>query len=132
MKMEKFVRDQMPDVPAVTIRKNGSVCINQKAIDEFNLTKMRFASLHYDREDALLGIKPEENESDPSCFRISKEKGRTFTLNCQSFLKHCGIPYRERSRVFQATWDEETAMILVKLEAHSNGGDLCIRKQINQ
>ena len=44
MKMEKFVRDQMPDVPAVTIRKNGSVCLNQKVIDEFKLTKMRFAS----------------------------------------------------------------------------------------
>ena len=116
MKMEKFVRDQMPDVPAVTIRKNGSLCLNQKAIEEFALTKMRFASLHFDRDEVLLGIRPEEDETDPSCFRISKEKGRTFTLNCQGFLKHWKIPYRDGSTVLKATWDEESKMILVKLE----------------
>lgn len=115
MKMEKFVRDQMPDVPAVTIRKNGSVCINQKAVDEFNLTKMRFASLHFDRDEALLGIRPEENSSDSSSFKICKEKGKTFTISCQGFLKNCGIPFRKGSKVFKAEWNDEAKMILVKL-----------------
>ena len=113
--LEKFIKKQSPGWPALTIRKNGSLCINHRAIEQFKLEGMRFVSLCHDQKDRLLGIKPEGDESDPSVFRISREKARTFTISCQAFLKHFEIPYRESSRVVKATWDGKAEMILIKL-----------------
>ena len=115
MKMEKFVRDQMPDVPAVTVRKNGSLSLNQKAVEEFNITEMTRASLHFDRSESLLGIRPEEDAADPSAFRVSKEKDRTRVISCQGFLKYCGIPYHNGSKVYKAEWNDEARMIVIKV-----------------
>jgi hypothetical protein len=115
MSLEKFVKQQIPDWPAVTFRKNGSLCLNRKAINQFKLEATRFATLHYDREEQLLGIKPEKDNSDPSVFRISKEKNRTSVISCQAFLKHCGIPYHEGSKTYRVGWDEKRGMILVKV-----------------
>jgi hypothetical protein len=115
MELEKFTKKQDPDWPAVTIRKNGSLCLNRKAIDEFNIGAMRSATLHYDQQERLLGIKPETDNSDPSAFRISKEKSRTSVIYCQGFLKHCGIPYNQGSKTYRARWDDKTQMILVKI-----------------
>ena len=115
MELEKFTKQQHPDWPGVTIRKNGSICINRKAIDEFNIGAMRFATLHYDESDKLLGIKPETDNSDASAWRISKEKSRTSVIYCQAFLKHCEIPYTQGSKTYRARWDDRQQMILVKI-----------------
>jgi len=115
MTMEKFSRQQAPDWPAATIRKNGSLCLNRKAIEQFNLEGMRFATLHYDKKEGIMGIKPFDDESDPSAVRISKEKNRTYVISCQAFLKHCEIPYKEGSKIYRAGWDEKRGMILVKI-----------------
>jgi hypothetical protein len=115
MSMEKFIKQQIRDVPAVTIRNNGSICINRKAVEQFKIEGIRFVTLHHDPKEGLLGIRPEEDESDPSAFRISREKGRTFTLSCQAFLKKCGIPYRNGSKVYRTTWDDKAKMIMIKL-----------------
>ena len=115
MTFEKFTKKQNPGWPAVTIRKNGSLCINRKAIDEFNIGAMRSVTLHYDQQEKLLGIKPETDNSDPSAFRISKERNRTSVISCQAFLKHCGIPYTLGSNTLRARWDDRQQMILVKI-----------------
>jgi hypothetical protein len=99
----------------VTIRKNGSICLNRKAIDEFNIGAMRSATLHYDQQEKLLGIKPETDNTDPSAFRISKEKSRTSVIYCQSFLKHCQIPYTQGSKTYRARWDDKIQMVLVDI-----------------
>ena len=115
MTLEKFTKQQNPDWPSVTIRKNGSICLNRKAIDEFNIGAMGFATLHHDQQEKLLGIKPETDGSDPSAFRISKEKSRTSVIYCQAFLKNCGIPYTQGSKTYRARWDDRLQMILVKI-----------------
>ena len=115
MTLEKFTKQQTPDYPAVTIRKNGTLCINSIATQQFNLREIRFATLHLDQKEHLIGIKPMADHSDPSAFRISKEKNRTFVISCQSFLKHCAIPFKEGSRVMRAGYDEKAKMVLVKI-----------------
>jgi hypothetical protein len=115
MTLEKFTKQQNPGWPAVTIRKNGSLCINRKAIDEFNIGAMRFATLYYDQQEKLLAIKPETDHSDPSAFRISKEKSRTSVIYCSSFLNRCEIPYIQGSKIYRARWDDRQQMILVKI-----------------
>jgi len=85
MSLEKFTRQQSPDWPAVTVRKNGTLCINSKAADQFQPQGARFATLHFDKKEGIMGIKPLDDESDPAAVRISKEKNRTFVISCQAF-----------------------------------------------
>ena len=115
MSMEKFIKQQIPDWPALTVRKNGTICINHRAIEQFDLKDKQFVTPHFDSKEPVIGIKPMADHSDPSAFRISKEKNRTFVISCQSFLKHCEIPYTEGSKIYRAGWDEKGKMILVKI-----------------
>jgi hypothetical protein len=115
MTLQKFTRQQHVNWPAATVRKNGSLCINRQAIEEFGLQETHFVTLHFDPQNLLLGIKPETDNSDPSVFKVSKEKSHTSVISCQAFLKHCGIPYEEGSRILKINWDDKGKMILVKL-----------------
>lgn len=115
MTLEKFERQQHPDWPAVTIRKNGTLCINSHAVDDFNLREKRFVTLFFDKKESLMAIKPLDDDSDPAAVRISKEKNRTYVISCQAFLKNCAIPYKAGSKIYRAGWDEKRGMILVKI-----------------
>jgi hypothetical protein len=115
MTLEKFTKQQNPDRPSVTIRRNGTLGFNQKAIEMFQLEGLRFATLHYDQTESLLGIKPEKDGDDPSIFRLLREKNRTLVISCQSFLKHCQIPYKDGSKTYPVGWDEKREMILVNI-----------------
>lgn len=115
MSMEKFTRQQRANYPAITIRKNGTVSVNHYAIEQYSLQKVRLVTLHYDRKESIIGIKPSDDDKDPSAFRVSKGKGRTFIIACQGFLNHCGIAFKEGSKILRASWDEKARMILVKI-----------------
>jgi len=119
MTLEKFTKQQAANYPAITIRRTGTLCINGPARDQFKLKEISFVTLHYDRNESTMCIKPSD-EHDSSAFRITKEKGRTFAVSCQSFLSHFGIPYQESTRSYRATWDDKAKMIVVKLQqSHS-------------
>jgi len=75
---------------------------------------MRFVTLHYDRKESIMAIKPAA-DNDPAVFKVVREKDRTAVIFCQSFLNHYGIPYKEGSKTFKPTWDEKGKMILVKI-----------------
>ena len=115
MTLEKFTKPQVADYPAITIRRNGSICINSYAIKEFNLEKVRRVVLYYDSKEHIMGIRPTEDAKEPSAFRISVERGRTHTISCQGFLRHCKIPFKEGSRILRVGWDEKGKMMLVKI-----------------
>lgn len=76
---------------------------------------MRLVTLHYDRKESIMGIKPSDDDKDPSAFRVSKANGRTFIIACQAFLKHCGILYTEGAKILRISWDEKAKMMLVKI-----------------
>lgn len=114
MSLVKFVRPKPIDHAAAAIRKNGTISLNTMAVEQFNLKGARYVGLYFDSEEALIGIKPTD-EKDPTAFRVVRERGRTFTVSCQSFLKSCKIPYKEGSRIYRAGWDEKRGMILVKV-----------------
>ena len=116
MTLEKFTRQQRANYPAITIRKNGTVCVNNYAIEQYSLQKVRLVTLHYDRKESIMGIKPGDDDKDPSAFRVSKGKGRTFIIACQAFLKHCGIAFKEGSKILRAGWDDKMKVMLVKLQ----------------
>ena len=114
MTMEMFIRKQAANYAAVTIRKNGSMCINRQAIEQFHLEAKVFFTLHIDSKAGQMGIKPVDDDKDPSTFKVSKEKGKTFVIGCQAFLKAANIPYWQGSKVLKAEWDHERKMIVLK------------------
>jgi hypothetical protein len=115
MAMEIFIRKQAANYPAATIRKNGSLCVNNKAIEQFHLEGKRFFTLHFDAKAGQMGIKPVDDDKDPSTFKVSKEKGKTFVIGCQAFLKAAKIPYWQGSKVLKADWDVQKRMIILKI-----------------
>jgi hypothetical protein len=114
MTLEKFARQQPADFPAVAIRRNGTISLNTVAVEQFDLKETRYVGLYFDNEESLIGIKPID-EKDSMAFRVVRERGRTFTVSCQSFLKTCKIPYKEGSKIYRAGWDEKRGMVLVKI-----------------
>ena len=114
MSLEKFLRQQPADYPAVAIRKNGTISLNTMAVEQFKLKEARYVGFYFDGKESLIGIKP-TNEKDPTNFRVVRERGRTFTVSCQSFLRITNIPYKEGSKIYRAIWDEKGKMILVKI-----------------
>lgn len=114
MTLEKFVGQRPADYPTVAVRKNGTISLNAVAVEQFNLKGARYVGLYYDSGERLIGIKPTD-QKDSTAFRVVREKGRTFTVSCQSFLRSIQIPYKEGTRIYKAGWDEKGKMILVKI-----------------
>ena len=114
MSLEKFASQRPVDYPTVAIRKNGTISLNSVAVEQFNLKGARYVGLYFDSGEGLIGIKATD-QKDSAAFRVIRERGRTFTVSCQSFLKSCKIPYKEGSKIYRAGWDEKGKMILVKI-----------------
>ena len=115
MTMEKFDKQRISGMPAVTIRKNGSISLNSTASKEFPIKDKKHAALFYDKEEKDIGIQPVDAKPGSPTFVITREKGKTLTINCQVFLRHCGISLQEGSRVYPAAWDAKKGMVIVKL-----------------
>jgi hypothetical protein len=115
MTLEKFHKQQKSNRPSIAIRRNGTVSINSQAVIAFDLKEMRFATLHYDRKESIMGIQPAADDSDPAVFRVVREKNGTFVISCQAFLKHCEIPCKAGSKIYRAGWDETREMILARI-----------------
>ncbi len=113
MTMEMFIRTNTS--ATVTIRKNGSICVSRQAIEQYHLEGQRCFTLHFDLKEAQIGIRPIDDDKNPSAFKISKKKGRSFIIGCQAFLKAAKIPYSQGSKVLKANWDPEKKMIVVKI-----------------
>ena len=115
MAMLIFQRKQAPRSPAVTIRKRGSLSFNAPAVREFPIKDKQYAILHFDSEENIIGIQPINDRKDLSAFPIAAEKNRNPNISCQAFLRHCGVPFKEGSKVYPATWDPDRDMIIVHL-----------------
>jgi hypothetical protein len=115
MNLEKFEKQQRAHRPSISIRRNGTLSINSEAISACSLKEMRFATLHYDRKEFVVAIKPVADNSDPAAFRVVREKNRTHVISCQSFLNHYGIPYKEASKTLKPVWDDKGKMLLAKI-----------------
>ncbi len=116
MTLEKFEKQLRAHRRLISIRRNGTLSINSEAVRAFTLKEMHFATLHYDRKESVMAIKPVPDNSDPAAFRVVREKNGIYVISCQSFLNHYGISYKDASRTFKPIWDEKTKMLLLRLQ----------------
>lgn len=91
MSLEKFARQQPADYPTVAIRKNGTISLNTVAVEQFNLKGALFATLHFDRKESLMGIRPTD-EKDSSGFRVVQDKNRPLCNSMPVFLEILSNP----------------------------------------
>lgn len=115
MTMEKYDNTKNPDVPALTIRKNGTMSFNSLAAKQLPVKDRRFAALYYDIDEHAIGIELKKDNPDKSAFAVSLEKGKIPAISCQGFLRHYGIPFKERSKVYPVKWDANSNMATVNL-----------------
>ena len=116
MTLEKFEKQLRAHRRLISIRRNGTLSINSEAVRAFTLKEMHFATLHYDRKESVMAIKPVPDNSDPAAFRVVREKNGIYVISCQSFLNHYEIPYKDASRTIKPVWDEKSRMLLIKLQ----------------
>ena len=115
MALEKFINTKNPDIPALTIRKNGTLSFNSLATKQLPVQDRRFAALYYDIDEQTIGIELKKDNPDKAAFAISFEKGKIPAISCQGFLRHYGIPYKERSRAYPISWDKRDSMVTIKI-----------------
>ena len=115
MAMEKFEKRRLSAIPAMSIRKNGSLSFNEMAVNEFPIKGKEHVDLYFDKEEQTIGIRPIESNAALTSFTISREKGKTYTISCPSFLKKCKLAFTLGSRVYPITYDDTREMIIAKI-----------------
>jgi hypothetical protein len=100
-----------PGEPAVSITKAGNLGLNSAIVRNF-VGDARFATLLYDRDKHLIGIKvTKSGDGDSYPIKLSP-KDNYALISGVSFLKYYEI-YPTESRVYSASFDEKNRIIIV-------------------
>ena len=113
--MQKFERQRITGIPTITVRKNGSLSFNQEAVEQFPIGEKKHADLYFDQEEKTIGIRPIDPKAGVAAFAICRERGKTYTISCASFLKKCNLNFPSGSKVYPATYDDSLQMIIAKI-----------------
>jgi len=115
MAMQKFDKQKIVGVPGITIRKNGSISFNEMAAKEFPIKDKKNVDLYFDKEEQTIGIRLVDAKTGMAAFTLGREKGKTYSISCPSFLKKCGVAFTSGSKVYPATYDAAQEMIIAKI-----------------
>lgn len=113
MGFELFTKFGRGHRPTCSIRSNGQIGLNQGAIRHLGL-KDGYATIYYDKELKLIGIKPVENKDVEGATRLIVKSNNAF-VSARSFLEFHAIPYREKTTTYDVEWNDEHQMIIVDL-----------------
>ena len=127
---ERFEAVGSTFVPKMSIRTNGAIGISQGALRRFKLEDGDwYVVLYYDKAQKVIGIKPSQQQDERVSTKIVKrevksqkgEKNVTAYISGKSFLEYYAIPYNDRIRIFEPTWDEEHKLIIINLNEEKGG-----------
>lgn len=114
MGFEKFEKDSSGKGgggPRISLRKSGSIGINGKAMNQL-FNDEDYATLYYDRENEMVGIKPERGDSEDT-YKLQKrsESGHGGSISATSFMREFDLIPR-KTKQYRAEWDEDNQMIV--------------------
>jgi len=115
MSMQKFEKKRITGIPTITVRQNGSISLNEMAVEQFPIKDKKYVELYFDQEEQTIGIRPIDSQDGVAAFTIIREKGKTYTISCQAFLRKCGVAFTSGSKVYPAAWDSDREMVIIKL-----------------
>jgi hypothetical protein len=96
----------------VSIRKNGQIAFNSKAVQSFNVRNHKFAYLYYDKESERIGI--EFSNTKGRGARKITMLGGTALISGSAFLKHFNINI-DKAKKFEPEYNENKKMITLDL-----------------
>lgn len=99
--------------PTCSIRSNGQIGLNQGAIRRFEL-RDGYASLYFDREARVIGIKAVDSKDAPGATRLIVKPNNAF-VSARSFLEFHAIDYRQKTRTYDVERSDEHQMLIVDL-----------------
>lgn len=98
----------------VTIRKTGQIAFNAAAASDMNLVDKPAVILYYDKDNKVIGIKPENNSKAEGARKLGKV-GRTRTIAASSFMNFFDISIKKNIKV-EPKIDKKEAMIKLDLK----------------
>lgn len=96
----------------VSIRKNGQIAFNSKAVQSFGVKNSRFAYLYFDKDKEVIGI--EFSGTKGRGARKITMLGGTALISGSAFLKHFNIDI-DKAKKFEPTFDEPRKMIMLEM-----------------
>ena len=120
MEFEFFTQSGRGFRPRASIRKQGQIGLNQGAVRRFDLDSWQYVVLGFDRESQRVALRKADSRDDPGAQRVVIKDG-SGTISARSFLEYFGISYRDKTRQFDVSIDDENGMLIVEL--CKEGGD---------
>ena len=116
MKFEKYeegsVRGRPFDEKRAILTKQGILTFNRAAITELGLEHVAHLTLHYSKDDEVIGLQPVDGkESGSRKLSISKSSAN---VSIRAFLTHYGLKVDSPQR-YEPTHSPEHGMILLDL-----------------
>jgi len=104
---------RLPGQPAISVTKVGSIGLNATVVRDY-VGKARFATLMFDPDKSLIGIKLTD-KADEGSYPIKKAPKDNYALiSGVSFLKAYGI-FPKESANYSATFDEKNRIIIANV-----------------
>jgi hypothetical protein len=101
--------------PMISIRKSGSIGVNQAAIDD-HFAEDDGAVMYYDEETNRVGIEPvEDKDADEGAYTVSKTDSGG-TIAAQAFLERYDL-LPDVTTQYSPEWDDEQDLITVDLDS---------------
>lgn len=113
MPFEKFVPPKRKKADEATIKSTGTISIPRGFVAEHGLADASFATLHFDKDRKLVGIKPASTPREEGALKLSQRK-RVASIRARAFFEHYGIPLAGTKR-FPISFDTEVGMAIVAL-----------------
>lgn len=100
--------------PRISLRKSGSVGINNAAVEEY-FEENDYVELFNDAVNQKVGLYPRKRKTEDSYkVRKSGKKGHGGQVTCKAFLQEYDI-IPDRTTRYKASWDEEQELIVIDL-----------------
>lgn len=129
MEFEFFTDSGRGFRPKASIRKHGQIGLNQGAVRRFDLDSWHYVVLGFDRESQRIALRKADSRDDPGAQRVLIKDG-SGTISARSFLEYFDIRYRDKTRQYDVSIDDENGMLIVALD--KEGGDGAVAEQAQE
>jgi hypothetical protein len=100
--------------PMISLRKSGSIGINQAALDEY-FADDDGAVMYYDEDEHRIGIEPvADKDADEAAYTVSKTDSGG-TIAAQAFLERYDL-LPEVTTQFEPEWDDDAGLVTADLD----------------
>ena len=101
--------------PMISIRKSGSIGVNQAALDEF-FEEQDGAVMYYDEDANQVGIEPvADKDADEAAYTVSKTDSGG-TIAPKAFLERYDL-IPEVTTQYDPAWDDDETLVVLGLDA---------------